>query len=214
MVKKKLSETEISGVLAERRYDDGRRKIKLRKDERKAMIKQKDAEAAAALFLDLEEARNWDDIAAELDMSVHQLKALTKTPEFNLAYNALFPDIGHDPRYKAAQGALSDMLPAAIQQLKSLLTNPQTPPSVRLKAVDKVLSLNAVAQEGNKASDRSEMVKFLTQQNISMQDVKILVPEDYMKAMVEYETVDANFHEVAEEPDLLEAPPDEETQSD
>lgn len=189
MPKRKLKDTEITGALKENMYPDGRRKLQLTKADKKALMRQQTAEAAAALFLDLNESRTWPEIAHELDMSVHSLKELTKTPEFNVAYNALFPELGHDPRYKAAQGALSDMLPEAISRLRTLLTNEQTPPSVRMKAIEKVISLNEVSQPGSQHSDRQEMVRFLTQNNIQIDTVNMAVPQEYQQALEEYAEV-------------------------
>lgn len=189
MPKRKLEDTEITGALKENMYPDGRRKLQLTKADKKALMRQQTAEAAAALFLDLNESRTWPEIADELEMSVHRLKELTKTPEFNAAYNALFPELGHDPRYKAAQGALSDMLPEAISRLRTLLTNETTPPSVRMKAIEKVISLNEVAQPGGRHSDRQEMVQFLTQNNIQIDAVNMAVPQEYQQALEEYAEV-------------------------
>ena len=51
MPKIKLEEDQIIGVLAERRKEDGRRRISLSQDERAVLQRRQLAEAAAALFL-------------------------------------------------------------------------------------------------------------------------------------------------------------------
>ena len=50
------------------------------------------------------------------------LKDMTKTEAFIEAYDQHFAELGHDPRAKSARAALADMLPAAVRQLRSLLT--------------------------------------------------------------------------------------------
>ena len=102
------------------------------------------AAAAAALFLDLKENHTWKRIAEELGLSASQLRDLTKTREFDEAYERLFAELGHDPRYRAAQAKISDMLPLAIEKLADLLVSPSTSPGTRLKAIEKVIQLNGL----------------------------------------------------------------------
>jgi hypothetical protein len=183
MARRKLSDASPTGALDERRLPDGRRKIKLRRAERYALARQQRAEAAAALFLDLETGRTWADIAQELDLSPAQLKDLTKTAEFDAAYNMLFAELGHDPRFRAVQGALADMLPLAIRELKNLLTLPGTPAGVRLKAAEKVMDLNGISKPQQQHSDRQELVRFLVEHKINFEDLAIPVPPEYAETM-------------------------------
>lgn len=186
MARRKLSDTTPTGALDERRLPDGRRKIKLRRAEREALVRRQRAEAAAALFLDLETERTWADIAQELDLSPAQLKDLTKTPEFDAAYNMLFAELGHDPRFRAVQGALADMLPLAIRELKNLLLQPNTPAGVRLKAAEKIMDLNGISKPQQQHSDRQELVRFLVEHKINLEDIRLPTPPEYAAAVQNY----------------------------
>lgn len=191
MPKRKLKEENVTGVLAERQTADGRRRIKLSQKERQALQRRERAETAAFLFLDLERSRTYTEIAEELGISVNALKDLTKTPEFDKAYNELQPEIGHDPRFRAARTALMDMLPHAIVELKNMLTNPRTPPSVKLKAIEKVLDLNAV-DAPDVQNERQEIVQFLIDNRVDARSFGITVPPEYMEAFQQnIEVVDA-----------------------
>jgi hypothetical protein len=181
MTKRKVEN--VTGALAERTDDRGRRRIKLTKAEREQLRRQELASTAAFLFLDLTEARTWKQIADEMNLSAHQLRDLTKTEEFDVAYNDLFVELGKDPRYRAAQGALADMLPLAMTELKNLLTDNRTPAGTRLKAIDKVMALNGVENLQPQQSDRQELVQFLVAKNINIDAVGVPVPDMYMEHM-------------------------------
>jgi len=183
MARPKLRNIEPTGALAERQLPDGRRRIKLTRQERFAMERRQKAEAAAALFLDLKEERTWASIAEELELSPSQLKDLTKSQEFDEVYNAMYAELGHDPRYRATMAALGDMLPMAVDKLRLLLTSSRTPPGILLKAVEKVMELNAVTKPEHDKSDRTEMINFLMQNNISVENMGIAIPPQYLEAM-------------------------------
>ena len=190
MTKRKVDPEKVTGALAERQTSKGRR-VKLTKAEREAFIRQQRAEHAAALFLDLDEARTWAEIASEMELSPHQLRDLSKTEEFDEAYNRLFAELGHDPRYKAAQGALADMLPLALSELRGLLTNTRTAAGTKLRAIEKVMALNGLENVQPAQSDRQELVTFLVENKIDLSDVKIVLPSEY--AEVEGEVVEAEY---------------------
>lgn len=179
MSKRKVGK--VTGALAARTDDNGRRRIKLTKAERQELLRNERATAAAYLFLDLTEARTWKQIADEMNLSAHQLRDLTKTEEFDIAYNDLFVELGKDPRYRAAQGALADMLPLAMMELKTLLTNTRTPGGTRLKAIEKIMSLNGLENLQPQQSDRQELVQFLIAKNINIDAVGVPVPDMYME---------------------------------
>jgi hypothetical protein len=183
MSRPKLADVETNGVLAGRRLPDGRRRITLRRAEREALQRQERAEAAAALFLDLKENHTWKQIAEELDLSASQLRDLTKTREFDEAYERLFAELGHDPRYRAAQAKISDMLPLAIEKLADLLVSPNTSPGTRLKAIEKVIQLNGLEGQKQDKSDRQEIINFLQQNNINLGEMGIAVPTEYEDAL-------------------------------
>jgi hypothetical protein len=91
------------------------------------------------MFLDLEIAHTWEEIASALGISVPTLKNLTKSQAFIDKYNEHFADLGHDLRLKAGQTALVDMLPTAIRELKNLISSPTTPPTVKLGSIKEVI---------------------------------------------------------------------------
>jgi hypothetical protein len=188
-------------VLEERTLPDGRRKITLRVSERQALQRRERAEAAATLFLDLDTYRSWADIARELELSAAQLKDLTKTEEFDNAYNQLFAELGHDPRFRATQAAISDLLPIAATKLKELITAGRTSDNVRLKAIQLIFDLNGLTKQQQVQSDRQELAKFLIEHKISFSDLKITVPEEYQEAM---DAIDGEFRDasIAEAPEL------------
>ena len=192
-----------TGVLKERSLDDGRRKISLRAAERQALLRQERAEAAAALFLDLDVYRSWADIARELGLSAAQLRDLTKTEEFDSAYNQLFAELGHDPRFRATQAAVADLLPMAATKLKELVTAGRTSDSVRLKAIQMIFELNGLTRQQQVTSDRQELAKFLVEHKISFGDLRIAVPEEYQQAM---DAVDGEYREVKALPEETTVP--------
>lgn len=179
MSKRKVDPDKVSGALAQRTDENGRRHIKLTIRERQALRRQEQATAAAFFFLDLQQSRTWKEIADEMGLSPHQLRDLTKTEEFDTAYNDLFVELGKDPRYKAAQAALADMVPLAVHELKSLLTSPRTPAGTRLKAIEKIISLNGIENIAPQQSNRQELVTFLIKNDINIESVGITLPEMY-----------------------------------
>lgn len=198
MPRKKLQPP--TGVLAVSSRADGRRHIKLTIPEKQALVRRQRAEQAAALFLDLNEARSWKQIAEEMEISPAQLRDLTKSAEFDEAYNQLFAELGHDPRFRAAQAAVSDLLPLSIQTLKELLTSARTPAGVKLKTAERIIALNGLENPAAAASDRQEVAKFLVEHHISLDDIGIAVPSEYRDAEAAYseaEIVDAQYTDMA-----------------
>jgi hypothetical protein len=90
--------------------------------------------------------------------------------------------LGHDPCYKAARGAVGDMLPLAVRELKELLTDNRTSLGVRLKAIERVMVLNGLTEPQH--SDRQELVRFLVEHRISLDNAAIPVPEEYLEGEV------------------------------
>lgn len=191
MPKRKVDPTNVQGVLKDRMTENGRRRIRLNKEERAMFKRQELATTAAYLFLDLDTPRSLHEIAGEMSLSIHQLRELTKTEEFEIAYNDLFLELGKDPRYKAAQGALADMLPLAMGQLRDILTNPRTPAGTRLKAVEKIMNLNGLENIAPQQSNRQELVEYLVENNINIDAVNIALPEIYQNKMEE--VIEAEF---------------------
>jgi ketol-acid reductoisomerase len=61
------------------------------------------------------------------------------------------------------------------------LESTQTPATVLLKAVEKVLELNGVQQQVGKVSDRKELAEFLGGANLTQ--INITVNEEYQEAL-------------------------------
>jgi hypothetical protein len=191
MTSRKLKNITPTGVLAERKKPDGvRRKIKLTQDERQALKRSRLAEAAAAMFLNIEEPMTWAQIATELGMSLGALRDLTKSEEFNEKYSALFPELGHDPRYRAAIGAIGNMLPKAVNRLDELLSGSRVPAAVTMKAIEKILAINGVENLKPAQSDRADLVKFLETKGVTIQTLNVNVPPEYAEAMRTYQVIE------------------------
>lgn len=172
-----VDKVEPTGVLKERQQADGRRQLMLTKKETKELRHMRLAEQAAALFLDIDRHRSWAETAEELGISIRQLKDLVKSKEFDEAYNTLFPEVGHDPRFRAAKGALGDMVPIAIQRLRELLNGDNVSPAVMLKTVERILELNQLDNKGVQ-SDRFELMEFLKNMKpVQIENVNIIPPE-------------------------------------
>jgi len=194
---------EPTGVLKERQQADGRRQLVLTKKETKALRRQKLCEGAAVLFLDIDHHRTWAEMAQELGISIHALRDLVKTKEFDDAYNTMFPEVGHDPRFQAARGALGDMVPTAIKELKDLLTNSQTSPAVRFKAIEKILELNQVDNKGVQ-SERFELLEFLKNMgSVNIEQVNIIPPEfakEFQKISTKADVIDVVAKDITPQP--------------
>jgi len=200
MPKRKVDPTKVTGVLRERTTEDGRRRLKLNKEERAILKRQELAQTAAYLFLNLDDPMTLSEMAAEMNMSIHQFREITKTEEFDIAYNDLFLELGKDPRYKAAQGALADMLPLAMQQLREILTGTRTPAGTRLKAVEKIMSLNGLENTQPQQSNRQELVKYLVENNINIDAINITLPEMYQEVVDDVIEAEYDIERAQEEP--------------
>jgi hypothetical protein len=176
----KVGDLKQTGILAARA--EGRRVIKLRKDERAVLLFREKVEKAVALFLDLHTERTWAEIARELGISIPALQDLTKSDEFNEIYNEYFAELGHDPRIKVSQQALADMVPIAIRTLKEILSDPDATTSARLKAVEMVFRMAGVERIQPKESDKSELTNFLLAKGINIEQVTVQLPPDLRRA--------------------------------
>ena len=197
---KSLEEITISGALSERRKSDGRRRIRLNEEEREAFFERQQVERAVTMFLDLEHAYSWREISQELGLSIRQLKDLTKSDLFNDVYNEHFQELGHDPRLKASQAAITDLLTTAVNQLKQLLIAADTPASVRYNAIVKVLELNGITAQKGGANDKQQLANFLKEagvnltQNNTQNNITVQVPEEYRQGIQQYEeTIDGEI---------------------
>lgn len=176
---------EVKRTLDERRTIDGKRRLMLTQGERTALITNQLIERAVGLYLDLEDARSQREIAQELDITVKQLKYMTQSEEFKAIYEDHFSELGHDPRLKATRAGLVDLLPLAHSRFRGLLESTDTPATVLLKAVEKVLELNGVKPQASKISDRKELAEFLGGRDVTLTQVNINMPDDNAQALLD-----------------------------
>ena len=174
---------DIKRTLDERRTIDGKRKLMLTQQERSVLTEHQLIERAVGLYLDLQEARSQREIAQELGLTVKQLKYMTQSEEFKTIYEDYFSELGHDPRLKATRAGIVDLLPLAFSRFQGLLESTQTPATVLLKAVEKVLELNGVKPQASKVSDRKELAEFLGESDVNLTQVNIHLPPEYQQAL-------------------------------
>jgi hypothetical protein len=193
---KRPKPVEIKRTLNDRLLPDGRRAIKLRQSERDSIQQESMVETAVAMFLDLAHEHTWEEIASTLGISVPTLKKLTKSQEFTDKYNEHFADLGHDPRLKAGQAALVDILPTAIRELRNLITNPETPSTVKLGAIKEVIRLNGIEPSEGRQSDNAEFASFLKASGINVEqaNISLQIPAEYQKVIDQY--VDGQYEEI------------------
>ena len=111
------------------------------------------------------------------------MRELVKTREFDEAYNLMFPEVGHDPRFQAARGQLGDMVPLAINRLKGILQDTGASDSVVLKAATTVFELNQLDNKGAQ-SERFELNEFLKgMKNMNVENLNI-IPAEFAKELV------------------------------
>jgi hypothetical protein len=185
--RKTLAETKITGPMAERVTASGRRRLQLSQGERKALARNQKIESVVALFLDLQGNHTWEEIAREVGLSIMGLKDLTKSDEFIAVYNQHFVELGHDPRLRASQAAIVDLLPAAVNELKTMLVSNETPASVKFNAIKEILKLNGI--EGSKAgqNDKQEVAEFLKKLGTTtINNVNVNMPAEYADKITQY----------------------------
>ena len=196
---KRLDTITVTGAMAERRMADGRRKLMPSHKEKTALMRQRNVEAAVALFLDLEHDHSYEEIARTLGFSTVTLRKLTKSQEFMDCWNEHFIELGHDPRLRATQAALTDMLPMAIREMKQLLLT--APPNVRFAVIKEVIRLNGIDTPKAPHSDTDELKQFLTAQNVNIVGTMNINPgAEYQKNIEAYQEgrfSDIDSHEAA-----------------
>jgi len=185
------------GSLAERTTDNGRRRLHLTIRERQDLTRSRKAEYLALMFLDLSRKWTYQEMARALtqefdeETSIHGVKELIKTQEFQDAYNTIMPELGHDPRYIAARAASADLVSEALSTLENLLT-PATPAGTRIRAVDMILKMNGLDKPSEVNNDSAELAKFLERKNIDVHNTLVVIPSEYSETMEQY-TIDGEF---------------------
>jgi len=201
------NEIVVTGVLADRMIG-GKRRMQLTKAERRELKHNRLVEKAVSLFLDIEQPHSWKEMALELGISQPALKDLTKTQEFMDAYSAFYVELGHDPRLKASQAAVADMLPTAINALKTMLSSSATRDTVKLNIIREVIKLNGMGAPETKNNDRQELADFLKGAGVNIENMNVAVPPDYLKHMAN-DVVDGQVRDVPDSPALSEGSEEE-----
>lgn len=198
-----LEDVPMSGVFEEdRRHPDGRRQIQLRANERREIVRRREVEAAAALFLDLNGHHTWQEIADDLEISLSKLKDITKSIEFEDAYNRLMAEISHDPRYKAVTANIANMLPLATKTLMDLLLSADTAGGVKLRTVETIYKFAGIQAPDEVMSERKALAKFLAEHAVGPNPDGPTVPAEYADAVDNYhvEIVEGEFEEITSSP--------------
>ncbi len=100
-------------------------------------------------------------------------------------------EFGTDPRVAVARHAFVDLLTVAMDQLRTLLISANTPSSVKMRAIERVIEMNKVQNEQNKPSNTAELMKFLEGQGaggqINQLNIGTLIyqtlPQEYRDAV-------------------------------
>jgi hypothetical protein len=165
-----------------------RRHLNLNQGERTELARQETIEQVTALFLDLEHDHTWQEIADTVGLSVSALKRLTATGEFQTVYDEARATVGHDPRLKAVQSSLADLLPAARRRLEKIIVAGQDDRTA-MRAIEKLFNWTGV-DAGVAQDDPTAFANFLNRHNVTVEgDLNILqvaVPPEFQSAFQKY----------------------------
>ena len=177
------------------------RRIKLTQTEREEFRERQLAERAASMFLDLENNRKWPEIAQELGITIDQLKNLTRGEVFSEVYDAMFSDLGHDPRYKAFAAGMADLLPVALRQLDGLIRT--GPPQVRMQAIKFLVETAGVKiKPPDESDERQKLAEFLAGSGITQNVIQVNLGSEFEADIKKYLSQEAPLEgEFVEAPD-------------
>jgi len=176
--------------LAERLTANGKRRLQLNKSEREMYKQSLLIDRLVLMMLSLEEEMTYEEMAEELDITVAQLKNLTRTEEFQDRWNQHFMQLGQDPRVELTQSRITELLPAAFLQMKDGLVNEDTPWTVKWKIIEKIFELSGIARPQQIHNDRKEIQEFLSQKSESDDSIQITIPGKYIEAVNKYRQAD------------------------
>lgn len=195
---------EPEGPLARRTTEDGRRRLQLNAKERANYRESLLIDRLVLMILTLDEnSKTYEEMAEELDISVAQLKNLTRTEEFQERYNQHFMELGQDPRVEITQSRIVELLPQVFLQMQEGLTDPEVPWTAKWKIMEKVLDLAGIDKPDLIDNERKEIEEFLLNKSESEDSIQIIIPGKYMETMEKYnqgETID----NAVEDEDIIE----------
>jgi hypothetical protein len=176
-----------TGPLAERTTEDGRRRLKLNSDEREDLRESLMIDRLVHMILTLDEdSMTYAEMAEELDITVAQLKNLTRTEEFQERYNQHFLQLGQDPRVEVTQSKIVELLPMVFLQMQEGLENPNVPWTAKWNIMEKVLELAGIDKPEMAQNERKEIEEFLLNKSESEDSIQIIIPGKYMETMEKY----------------------------
>ena len=195
---------EPEGPLARRTTEDGRRRLQLNAKERANYRESLLIDRLVLMILTLDEnSKTYEEMAEELDITVAQLKNLTRTEEFQERYNQHFMELGQDPRVEITQSRIVELLPQVFLQMQEGLTDPEVPWTAKWKIMEKVLDLAGIDKPDLIDNERKEIEEFLLNKSESEDSIQIIIPGKYMETMEKYnqgETID----NAVEDEDIIE----------
>ena len=195
---------EPEGTLARRTTEDGRRRLQLNAKERANYRESLLIDRLVLMILTLDEnSKTYEEMAEELDITVAQLKNLTRTEEFQERYNQHFMELGQDPRVEITQSRIVELLPQVFLQMQEGLTDPEVPWTAKWKIMEKVLDLAGIDKPDLIDNERKEIEDFLLNKSESEDSIQIIIPGKYVETMEKYnqgETID----NAVEDEDIIE----------
>jgi hypothetical protein len=138
--------------------------MKLSQRERRAIERRKLARQIAELVL---LQKTTVEIAAELGISVTQVRSIMKTDEYSSAWREIEASLSQDPRRQAARAEIHEMLPVAVRSLRAALEEDDVPWTVRLKAAEMILKITGLDHDG-KGGSSAELISFLASRGIEI----------------------------------------------
>jgi hypothetical protein len=179
---------EPKGPLAKRMTKDGRRRLQLNQNEKQELRTSAMIDSLVFMMLDLsEDSLTYSEMAEELDITVAQLKNLTRTEEFQDRWNERFMQLGTDPRVQATHAHIVELLPMAFTALKDGITDPDVPWTAKRDFIFKVFDLSGIERPENIRNDRKEAENFLSELGDHEDgQIVITVPTSYVEAMEKF----------------------------
>jgi DNA-binding CsgD family transcriptional regulator len=193
MPRRKLPEP--TPVIAERIGESGRRRLALTAQERERFQEQELIERAVSYYLDIYDKHSTQDIADALGISVHSLRNLIRSEEFEKVYSRHYVELGHDPRLQATRNAMVDLLGDSMEALKDVLARGTG--SAKVQAIKMVWDYVGIKKPDVPDSDRKEAIEFLKEAGIKVENVNVNLPPEYAQAIDGYDNaVDGEFRDV------------------